>query len=192
MNPTIQLIVNINDAAGLLSALAREPSAPVAAAAAPFITALGEYWPGQGGKLIGMHPKGGYLIAGEPLDGKFQFGRYDQELEGFSATDGDTNTRALLNTGGAPAALAAAEFAADGHHDFYLPSQTEAAMILGALGLSGDIIWTSTPYGSYGAWAVYFENGGVSNWSRYDEFRVRPVRRFIPSPLHLFSDAEGQ
>lgn len=191
MTPTIQLIVNINDAAGLLSALAGEPSAPVAAAAAPFIPALGEYWPGQGGKLIGMHPQGGYLIAGEPLKGKFKFGRYDRDLTGFSATDGEANTRALVNLGDAPAALAGSEYTADGHHDFYLPSQTEGAMILGALGLSEGIFWTSTPYGSRNAWAVDFEDGGVNLWRRLGEFRVRPVRRFIPSSIHPFATAEN-
>lgn len=194
MNPTIQLIVNINDAAGLAAIFSGQQVAPTApaAAVAQLVPAVGEYWPGQGGRLIGMHPEGGYLVVGEPLEGKFQFGRYDQDLTGFSPTDGETNTRALFCLGDAPAALAASKYTADGHHDFYLPSQTEGAMILGALGLSDGIFWTSTPYGSYGAWAVNFEDGGVYLWYRTDEFRVRPVRRVIPSSIHPFSASEGK
>lgn len=194
MKTAIQLIVNINDAAGLAAIFSGQQVAPAApaAAAAPLIPAVGEYWPGQGGRLIGMHPEGGYLIAAEPLEGKFQFGRYDQDLTGFSPTDGETNTRALLNLGGSPAALAASEYTAEGHHDFYLPSQTEGALILGALGLSNGIFWTSTPCGSYSAWAVFFEYGYVHFWGRYYEFRVRPVRRVIPSSIDPFSVSEGE
>ncbi len=189
MNPAIQLIVNINDAAGLASALFGDASA---VPAAPTVPMVGEYWHGQGGKLIALHPEGGYLIAGEPLEGKFQFGRDGQDLTGFSATDGETNTHALVNLGGSPAALAASEYTADGHRDFYLPSQTEGALILGALGLSEGVFWTSTPYGSITAWAVSFEHGLVLHWFRYSEFRVRPVRRFIPSPIHPFTVSEGK
>lgn len=194
MNPTIQLIVNINDAAGLAAIFSGQQVAPTApaAAVAQLIPAVGEYWPGQGGRLIGMHPEGGYLVAGEPLEGKFQFGRYDQDLTGFSPTDGETNTRALFNQRGSPAALAASEYTADGLHDFYLPSQTEGALILGALGLSDGIFWTSTPYGSYLAWAVNFEDGNVNYWTRVNEFRVRPVRRVIPSFIDPFSASQGQ
>lgn len=194
MTPAIQLIVNINDAAGLAAILSGQQaaSAAPAATAAPLIPAVGEHWPGQGGKLIGLHPQGGYLVAGEPLEGKFQFGRYDQDLTGFSPTDGETNTRALVNLGGTPAAQAAYDYTADGHHDFYLPSQTEGAMLLGALGLSDGVFWTSTPYGSCYAWAVHFEDGNVFLWYRYGEFRVRPVRRVIPSSIQPFAVSEGE
>lgn len=194
MTPAIQLIVNINDAAAVATIFSGQQAASLApaASAAPLIPAVGAYWPGQGGKLIGLHPQGGYLIAGEPLDGNFRFGRYDQDLTGFSPTDGETNTRALVNLGGAPAALAASEYTADGHRDFYLPSQTEAAMILGALGLRDGGFWTSTPYGSSGAWAVTFGLGSVSNWYRSTEFRVRPVRRVIPSSIQPFAVSEGE
>ncbi|CUJ67875.1 DUF1566 domain-containing protein [Achromobacter sp. 2789STDY5608628] len=194
MTPAIQLIVNINDAAGLAAIFSGQQAAPVAptAAATPLIPAVGEYWPGQGGKLIGLHPKGGYLVAGEPLEGKFQFGRYDQDLAGFSPTDGETNTRALVNLGGTPAAQATYDYTADGHHDFYLPSQTEGALILGALGLSHGAFWTSTPFGSYDAWAVLFERGGVDYWPRLSEFRVRPVRRVIPSFIQPFAVSRGE
>lgn len=69
MNPALQLIINVNDAAGLAAIFPGLPANP-AVAATPLFPAVGEYWPGQGGKLIGLHPKGGYLVAGEPLAGK--------------------------------------------------------------------------------------------------------------------------
>lgn len=39
---------------------------------------------------------------------------------------------------------------------------------------------TATPYGSGGAWAVYFEDGYVHLYGRSSEFLARPFRSFIP------------
>lgn len=143
---------------------------------------LGQVWPGQGGVYLGLHPMGGYLIGAEkPLDSKYEFGGYGDSLEGYSDLDGAENTRKLLERGGHPAVIAASEYTADGHSDFYLASQREAAQRLVAAGTSadGDWEWTSTPYGSASARAVGFERGYVDVGSRGNEFRVRPFRRFI-------------
>lgn len=143
---------------------------------------VGQYAEGQGGIYIGLTAQGRHLFAAAaPLDGDFEFGGYGDELEGYSDLDGAENTRKLLERGGHPAALAASEYTADGHKDFYLPSHRELLQLVAAEGFNsdGEYTWTSTPYGSSYAWAVVFECGYVYFWFRYDEFRVRPVRSII-------------
>ncbi|MFY3082006.1 hypothetical protein ACOTF2_18245 [Achromobacter xylosoxidans] len=144
--------------------------------------AVGQYAEGQGGIYIGVTAQGRHLFAAAaPLDGEFEFGGYADELEGYSDLDGAENTRKLLERGGHTAALAASEHTADDHSDFYLPSHRELLQIVAVEGFNdnGDYSWTSTPCGSYGAWAVRFEGGNVGSWGRNHEFRVRPVRSII-------------
>jgi len=143
---------------------------------------VGQYTEGQGGIYIGQTAQGRHLFAAASLlDGDFEFGGYGDDLEGYSDIDGAENTRKLLERGQHSAALAAPEYSADGHKDFYLPSHRELLQIVAVEGFNEDAgyVWTSTPYGSYGAWAVSFEDGYVYNWHRGNEFRVRPVRSII-------------
>ena len=143
---------------------------------------VGQYAEGQGGIYIGQTAQGRHLFAAAALlDGTFEFGSYGDKLEGYSDLDGAENTRQLLERGNHPAALAASEYTADGHKDFYLPSHRELLQVVAAEGFNSDgaDTWTSTPYGSYRAWAVIFEDGYVSHWNRHYEFRVRPVRSII-------------
>lgn len=143
---------------------------------------VGQYAESQGGIYIGVTAQGRHLFAAAaPLDGVFEFGGYGEDLEGYSDLDGAENTRKLLERGGHPAAHAASEYTADGHTDFYLPSHRELLQVAAVEGFSendGDV-WTSTPYGSFTAWAVPFESGRILNWDRSNEFRVRPVRSII-------------
>ncbi|WP_454691168.1 hypothetical protein [Achromobacter aloeverae] len=143
---------------------------------------INQIWPGQGGRFVGLHPLGGFLIAAEKrLDGEYEFGSYGTKLEDYSDIDGAENTRKLIELGSA-AAKAAAAYACDGHADFYLPSQRELMLCFAASGAEpdGPVVGSSTPYGSNGAWALAFEDGYVNPWLRDYEFAVLPVRRFIP------------
>lgn len=143
---------------------------------------VGQYAEGQGGIYAGKTADGRHLfVAAAPLDGEFEFGGYGDELEGYSDLNGAENTRKLLERGNHPAALAASEYSADGHSDFYLPSHREALLVVAVMGFDDDAgdVWTSTPYGSSSAWAVNFEDGSVNLWDRGNEFRVRPVRSVI-------------
>lgn len=143
---------------------------------------VGQYAEGQGGIYIGQTAQGRHLFAAAALlDGEFEFGGYGDELEGYSDLDGAENTRKLLERGNHPAALAATKYTADGHSDFYLPSHRELLQMVAVEGFNEEAgyVWTSTPCGSCGAWAVSFEDGGVRYWGRHDEFRVRPVRSII-------------
>ena len=143
---------------------------------------VGQYAEGQGGIYIGQTAQGRHLFASAaPLDGSFEFGGYGDELEGYSDLDGCENTRKLIERGDHPAAVAASEYTADGHQDFYLPAHRELLQVVAVEGLDETVgdVWTSTPYGSRNAWAVDFEYGAVASWRRIREFRVRPVRSII-------------
>lgn len=143
---------------------------------------VGQYAEGQGGIYIGVTAQGRHLFAAAaPLDGEFEFGGYGDELEGYSDLDGAENTRKLLARGAHPAAEAASEYTADGLADFYLPSHRELLQVVAVQGFGEGVgdVWTSSPCGSYLAWAVSFEYGLVDPWPRLHECRVRPVRRFI-------------
>ena len=149
------------------------------------IPTLLDYWPGQGGRFVGLHPLGGFAIAAaQLLEDEQEFGLYGQRLADFSDIDGAENTRKLVELG-SPAAKAATEYTADGHTDFYLPSHREMLQIGAVLGFDedGPDAWTSTPFGSSDAWALDFEHGNVNAWYRSSQRAVLPVRRFIPSSL---------
>lgn len=140
---------------------------------------------GQGGIFAGdiLGDDGvvyGLVTAEEDLQGAYQWGSEDCEIQA-SSWDGLVNTNTLLGLSNShPAARAAKAYGADGHGDFYLPAKREMQIIAANLPhlFQPKPYWTSTPYGSYYAWAVDFESGHVFYWSRFNEFRVRPVRRF--------------
>ncbi|CAB3627866.1 hypothetical protein LMG26845_00504 [Achromobacter insuavis] len=163
----------------LSSYLASRPGQPVHQAK------IGQYLPGQGGIYAGdiLGDDGvvyGLVVASEDLDGTYTWGPDDGERTA-STWDGLVNTNDLLRHDSAhPAARAARAYSADGHADFYLPAKRELQIIAANLPhlFQPKPYWTSTPHGSYTAWAVNFESGGVTSWLRGTEFRVRPVRRF--------------
>lgn len=143
---------------------------------------IGKYLPSQGGIYVGdIRGDDGTLyglVTGSEQDiGRAKWGQ-DGERD-LSDWDGLGNTNRLRKE--CPAAKLAANYEADGHVDFYLPARREMLIAMANVPhLFGkeSWYWTSTPYGSYGAWAVDFENGGVYAYLRHDEFRVRPFRRF--------------
>ncbi|WP_082886881.1 DUF1566 domain-containing protein [Achromobacter ruhlandii] len=146
---------------------------------------IGEYLPGQGGIYAGdiLGDDGvvyGLVVASEDLDGTYAWGPEDGERTA-STWDGLVNTNDLLRRDKDYAAARAAKaYSDDGHADFYLPAKRELQIIAANLPhlFQPTLYWTSTPYGSFGAWAVGFEVGYVLGWGRSSGFRVRPVRRF--------------
>ena len=143
---------------------------------------IGEYLTGQGGIYVGdiLGNDGvlyGLITAKEQDVGRAKWGG-DGERD-LSDWDGLSNTNRLRKE--CPAAKLASDYEADGHADFYLPARRElivAAANVPHLFGKESWYWTSTPYGSTSAWAVDFEDGGVSLYGRSHEFRVRPFRRF--------------
>ena len=147
---------------------------------------IGDYWPGQGGFYAGdMRGDDGTVYGlivsdcGDVKDAGNAKWAPDGERN-LSQWDGLDNTRRLINE--CPAAKLATSHAADEHKDFYLPARRElqlACATVPHLFGSENWYWSSTHYGQSTAWAVDFEYGYTRCNFRYNEFRVRPVRRFI-------------
>lgn len=124
--------------------------------------AIGQEWPEQGGIFIGSRLIDGALHHLVIPGGK-EFDLADVEFEQLASA---INERGEVN----------------GHSDWRAPDQED--MMLAYINVpdlfdKDDWYWTNKPYGSGFAWAVDFEYGGVYYWSRYDEFRGRPVRSII-------------
>ena len=164
--------------------------------------AIGQVWPGQGGIYLGTRPgsAGGqpvHIVCATRDVGQFAWGRYGEDAQGASsATDGAANTAALVREGDHRAAQACADYSADGHADFYLPSRRElqlaTAVAPESFSTSGWY-WSSTQGSRHYAFVQAFEDGD-SYWSDKDyEWRLRPFRGFVLEPLgHLSpSTAEG-
>lgn len=148
--------------------------------------ALGEYVPGQGGHFAGdiRGDDGvtyGLIVPSISEDRKAKWGS-NGSLPDLSKWDGLSNTNGLLIRGDSYcAAELAHEFEADGHVDFYLPAQRELMVAFANVPhlFEDGYYWSSTSYGSDGAWIVTFEDGHVYIGARGYEFRFRPFRRFI-------------
>jgi hypothetical protein len=147
--------------------------------------APGEYWPAQGGRyvctlgaMMGMPAR--HLIVGDGEGEDLSFGPYER-VEGVdSHADGRSNTLALLATGKPhPAAKWAADFTADGHADFFLPSRVDLVMAHACapqLFKKSGRYWSSTQSSRSSAFAQDFEYG-YSGWNfKGNEFRVRAFR----------------
>lgn len=123
---------------------------------------IGQEWPEQGGIFIGSR-----LIDGAVHHVIIPGGK-EFDLAGVEF---DQLTSAVAERG-----------EVNGHSDWRAPDQEDMMLAyINAPNLfdKDDWYWTVKPYGSYGAWAVDFEDGSVRYWRRYDEFRVRPVRSII-------------
>ncbi|MFD4837692.1 DUF1566 domain-containing protein [Achromobacter sp. NPDC058515] len=131
-------------------------------ATAMTVPAIGQEWPEQGGIFIGSRLVDG-AVHHVIIPGGKEFDLADVEFDHLAAA---IDERGEVN----------------GHSDWRAPDQEDimlAYINVPDLFDKDDWYWTNKPYGSYDAWAVLFENGGVSNWDRSNEFRVRPVRSII-------------
>lgn len=171
-------------ARAMLSALmSHEPEPVHDAPAVSGRPPIGEYWPGQGGIYNGDFRGDDGVVFGQIMGREEDIGTARWAPNGvrqLSYWDGVENTRQLLSD--CPAAKLASDYTADGHTDFYLPAQRElqfACANVRHLFDKPSWYWTSTPNGESYAWVVDFENGGTLGSHRYNEFRVRPFRRFV-------------
>ena len=163
-----------------------EASAPAAVAQPDGKPQIGDYWPGQGGFYAG-DVRGddgtvyGLIVSDCDVAKDVGTAAWGPESEHeLSEWDGLDNTQKLGT--GHPAAKRAAAHTADKHNDFYLPARRELQLACATVPhlFGGDSwYWSSTPRFEDYAWAVDFEYGRTSNFNRDNEFRVRPVRRFV-------------
>ena len=175
--------------ASVFGQLVPQQSAPALPAGA--VPALGAYWPGQGGVNAGLMrgldgARDYYLIVPTGDDAEFEelkYGPRDFEVPGAdSAWDGLANTKALLASGKShPAAEACNGFTRDGHSDFYLPARRElqTAEAVCPEVFSEGWHWSSTQRSANDAFNMYFDDGYQYYNVKYNELRVRPVRRLF-------------
>ncbi|MDR6580019.1 DUF1566 domain-containing protein [Pseudomonas extremaustralis] len=166
------------------------PAANVQPVPQPPTPEIGQPWPGQGGINGGLvHARGDvpahYLIIATKDVGSLEWGGRGVEVKGLSKTDGYINTQVLIGNDDErkyPAADACAEYQADGHHDFYLPAAAE--LYQGWLNCpevfdQDCYYWSSSQRSANTAFLMHFGAGIQDNDDKYDELRVRPVRRFF-------------
>ncbi|VFR32452.1 hypothetical protein BER2_1689 [plant metagenome] len=115
---------------------------------------------------------------GAPLQGGIYVGPHweDGKLVHLIASTEDLGEQDWEN-----AKKAASEYRGGDRSDWFLPTreQLEIVRIYAQASFEKGYHWSATPCGSDFAWVVYFEFGFVDTYFRYDEFRVRPFRRFI-------------
>ncbi|MGV8917791.1 MAG: DUF1566 domain-containing protein [Pseudomonas sp.] len=151
------------------------------------IPAFGEYWPGQGGINGGYVTASGdvpahYLIFANEDIGTHEWGGRGKESSAVSKTDGDTNTAALVEEGGHPAAIAASTYCADGHKDFHLPASAElyqAWLNIPDKFAKDTWYWSSSQRSANLAFIMHFSVGNQDLSVKYIECSVRPVRRLF-------------
>lgn len=147
--------------------------------------AMGEYWPGQGGRFICTMPAlfampARHLIVGDGEAEDLTFGPSTDVPGAKSHICGAVNTAALLASDKAhPAAKWASEYTADGHADFFLPAKLDMVMAhlcAPQLFKTSGWYWTSTQDSRNGAFVQDFEYG-YSGWTSKDgKHRVRAFR----------------
>ena len=166
------------------------PAANVQPVTSHSIPELGAIWPGQGGFNGGPVPAHGdvpahYQIIAAKDVGDREWGGRGIEVKGLSKTDGYTNTQVLIGNDDErkyPAADACAEYQADGHHDFYLPAAAELYhcwLNVPELFAKDAWYWSSSQRSAHGAFTMTFDGGNQYLNGKYDELRVRPVRRLF-------------
>lgn len=159
--------------------------------------AYGEYWPGQGGFYAGMVPPlhgapARHLIFSESQADALKWGAYGEDRPGArSHFDGKANTAALLIAVDHPAAAWAAGIEADGHKDFYLPSQLELMIAFVCAGhrfRKEGWYWSSTQTSAHRAFVQGFQNGGSKWLDKASEYQARAVRSCLA--LQPFATSE--
>lgn len=159
-----------------------EPAPPESALTPP---ALGQIWPGQGGIYVGTVPSmldipAHHLIAGTQ-ETTLKWGPYEDDAPGTSHTNGPTNTHALAAGGDKyPAARWCADYTADGHNDFHLPSRFDLLIAFLSTGATvfdkEGYYWSSTQFSRLYAFVQAFASGDSGCCVKVNEFRVRPFR----------------
>jgi surface protein len=138
----------------------------------------------------------GLVAAMEDIEGTYEWGCYQQEVNGADETSvgtGYQNTMDIVNqgcsteNGGITAAQAALDAEINGYSDWYLPSTEELVEMYNTIGngsLEGNIgsfnsthYWSSSEYDNVWAWDVNF---GIDspNSNKNNIQSVRPIRAF--------------
>ena len=154
----------------------------------------------EGGIVFYVDETGEYgLVAAlEDLPGTYEWGCYQQEVNGADATGigtGYQNTLDIVNqqcsseNGGVIAAQAVLYTEINGYSDWYIPSKDELVEMYNTIGNGGSdgnvgnfintFHWSSSEYiNEFFAWVVNFNDGWTVNGDKYYSGRVRVIRAF--------------
>ena len=146
----------------------------------------GEYWQGQGGIYVGPSLEGNKLVhiimATKAFNG--EWGNYGTEIDGeFSYHDGKNNTQLILAAEpDNKLLLEITNHEADGHSDFYLPSNLENNLIYAHASqhVENKWHWSSTQCSADDAWHQFFEDGDQFIGNKGTKLAARAVRRYYP------------
>ena len=127
-----------------------------------------------------------------PVGTKFQtkgiYGCYGKKIAGADCRfDGDANTVAMAKAGSEIAIKALA--LPDG---CYIPSRAESALLYAVAPdefKTDSYYMTSTQYSEYGAWMQYFAYGHQYDYLKFNERRVRFVRRLVIDSFNPLNSA---
>lgn len=148
--------------------------------------ALGELWPGQGGRFAGTMPardgKPAYHLIVGPSTNAIAFGPYDHDVPGAADhADGRANTAALVANGkDHPAARWAAAVTEGECGGYYLPAHNELMVMwvcAPQLFEKDRGYWSSTQSSPNIAWVQDFEDGNSGIDGKGTELRAAAVRR---------------
>ncbi len=140
----------------------------------------------------------GLVAALEDLEGAYEWGCYQQEVNGADGTylgTGHQNTIDIVNqgcateNGGITAAQAVLYTEINGYSDWYIPSKDELVEMYNTIGNGGsdgnvgnfinNFYWSSSEYiNEFFAWVVNFNDGWTVNGDKYYSGRVRVIRSF--------------
>ncbi len=145
---------------------------------------LGQLWEGQGGiytgVILGDDDQAYHLIlADKEFNG--EWGNRGTEIEGAdSRNDGQANTKAMVEAG-LELAKEVSAFEADGHSDFYLPSQCELNLCFANTRkhFEKEYYWSSTQFSANLGWVQHFYHGNQCLNVKLEQLRARAVRRFL-------------
>ncbi len=161
---------------------------PVPCVAKSNTPALGQIWEGQGGIYAGIIRGDDGLsyhliVSTQELRG--EWGCSGKEIKGAdSRNDGLPNSKAMA-AAGSQLAKDTLAMTADGHEDFYLPSQCELNLCFANARelFSKEWHWSSTQFSSISAWTQTFDNGDQLINVKSSALRARAVRTVSLSDL---------
>jgi hypothetical protein len=147
---------------------------------------IGDNWPSQGGRLVGIVRDGDEeraVIVCTDKAGQFvgEWGNYGTEIpKAKDDHDGLRNTKAMAEAG---SDLAKKVLALDleGFKDWYIPARQELVLCyMHAKNVfDEEWYWSSTQFSSYYAWLQGFDSGYVTTCTKVHELRVRAVRTIL-------------
>jgi hypothetical protein len=147
--------------------------------------------PYAGGIIFDLDSSGQHGLVCAPGDqGNFVWGCYGTNVPNTSTAFGtglaNTSFITYVCSDRPIAASVCSDLVLNGYSDWYLPSLGELQTMYNRLHLQGlggfgvNWYWSSSQYGRYNVWGMYFGNGDVSYYSGLEEIgsQVRAVRAF--------------